>query len=104
MQFAEVRMKPDDRHARKPMRRAQLILALVIAPALSALVGHNVGQHATAGDGALQMQFSNRDGESVFAGRAPSATPDHALLSASDVERSLPLPARAVAMQESVIL
>ena len=97
-------MKPDDRHARKPMRRAQLVLALVIAPALSALVGLNVGQHATAGDGALQMQFSNRAGESVFAGRAPSAAPDHALLSAADVERSLPVPARTLSMQESATL
>lgn len=86
------------------MRRVQLIVALVIAPALSALVGHNIGQHATAGDGALQMQFSNRTGESVFAGRPPSAAPDHALLSATDVERSLPQPARAPAMQESEIL
>jgi hypothetical protein len=97
-------MKLDDRHYRKPMRRVQLVLALVIAPALSALVGHNVGQHATAGDGALQMQLSNRAGESVFAGRAPSAAPDHALLSATAVERSLPQPARAVSMQESAIL
>jgi hypothetical protein len=97
-------MKLDDRHYSKPMRRVQLVLALVIAPALSALVGHNVGQHATAGDGALQMQLSNRAGESVFAGRAPSAAPDHALLSATAVERSLPQPARAVSMQESAIL
>jgi hypothetical protein len=96
-------MKPDDRHARK-RRRTQLVLALVIAPALSALVGHNIGQHATAGDGALQMQFSNSAGESVFGGKAPSATPDHALLSAADVERSLPVPARTLAMQESATL
>ena len=57
MRLAEVRMKPDDRHSRKPMRRAQLVLALIIAPALSALVGHNVGRHATAGDDAVQMQY-----------------------------------------------
>jgi hypothetical protein len=97
-------MKPDERHARKRMRRAQLVVALAIAPALSALVGHNIGQHATAGDGALQMQSSNRAGESVFVGKAPSATPDHALLSATDVERSLPAPARALALQESATL
>lgn len=82
----------------------RLVVALVIAPALSALVGHNIGQHATAGDGALQMQFSDRAGESVFVGKAPSAAPDHALLSATDVERSLPRPARALAMQESAVL
>ena len=86
------------------MRRVQFVLALVIAPALSALVGLNVGQHATAGDGALQMQSSSRIGESVFVGKAPSAAPDHALLSATDVERSLPVPARALSMQESATL
>jgi len=97
-------MKPDDRHARKPMRRVQLALALIIAPALSALVGHNVGQHATAGDDTRQVQLSGQTGASVFFRQAPSATPDHALLSASDVERSLPPPARALALQESAIL
>ena len=98
-------MKPDDRRARKPMRRAQLVLALIIAPALSALVGHNAGRHAMAGDDAVQMQYSSRSaGASVFFGQAPSATPDHALLSAADVERSLPAPARALAMQESATL
>lgn len=96
-------MKPDDRQARK-RRRTQLVLALVIAPALSALVGHNVGQHVTAGDGTLQLHSSNRAGESVYFGKPPSATPDHALLSAADVERSLPVPARTLAMQESATL
>jgi hypothetical protein len=98
-------MNPDDRHARKAMRRALLASALIIAPALSALIGHDIGRHATAGDDAIQTQFSRRSAsESVFVGKAPSATPDHALLSAADVERSLPVPARAPAMQESTTL
>jgi len=41
--------------------------------------------------------------QSVFPGGSnPSAAPDHALLSASDIERALPVPSRTAGMMTSV--
>ncbi|HQR69067.1 MAG TPA: hypothetical protein PLE54_00560 [Burkholderiaceae bacterium] len=40
--------------------------------------------------------------ESVFqSGQPPSAVPDHALLSASDIERALPVPARTLRLGDT---
>ena len=86
---------------RKPMRRTQLVLALVIAPALSALVGHPSGSTRPPGMARSRCSFRTGPLNRSSSGKAPSAAPDHALLSAADVERSLPVPARSLSMQES---
>jgi hypothetical protein len=69
-------MKHLARFTRKLTRRRAVVLALVAMPLLLHYVS-TMPDHDT-----LQ--------KSVFEAGTPSATPDHALLMASDIERALP--------------
>ena len=95
-------MKRD--HFQTTRRGRPLVLAsAVLVVTLSGLVGVRFGLQnepiPVIADPASQPTFH----ESVFQdGRRPSAAPDHALLSASDVERALPVPPRTTRMVESV--
>lgn len=83
-------MKRDHFQTRRPRRPLGLATA-VWAATLCGLVGLRLGMGAQdsswVADPAVRPTFH----ESVFpGGHPPSAVPDHALLSASDVRRALP--------------
>jgi hypothetical protein len=103
-QFAamEVTMKRDHFHTKRPGRPLVLASAVLVVT-LSGLMGIRFGLQnepvPVIADPAAQPTFH----ESVFQdGRRPSAVPDHALLSASDVERALPVPSRTSSMAASI--
>jgi hypothetical protein len=85
----EVRMKRDHFQTKRP-RRPLVLASAVLVAALCGLLGLRLGieaqDHESVADPALRPTFH----DSVFPGGRPSATPDHALLSASDVDRALP--------------
>ena len=69
-------MKHLARLTRKLTRRRAVVLAVIAMPLLLHYVSTMTDEHMPQ--------------ESNFAPGAPSATPDHALLMASDIERALP--------------
>ncbi len=94
-------MKRDHFQTRRPRRPLGLATA-VLAAALSGLLGLTLGMGAQDGswlaDPAVRPTFH----ESVFpGGHPPSAVPDHALLSASDVQRAMPDPRPAYGLAEA---
>jgi hypothetical protein len=76
-------MKHLSRLTWNPTWRRAVVLAVIATPLLLQYVNTMTEEHA------LQ--------ESIFVAGAPSATPDHALLMASDVERALPVAPRVPA-------
>lgn len=95
-------MKRDHFHTTRPGRPLVLASAVLVVT-LSGLLGLRFGFQnepiPVIADPAVQPTFH----ESVFQdGRRPSAVPDHALLSASDVERALPVPPRTSGMVTSI--
>jgi hypothetical protein len=94
-------MKRDHFQTRRPRRPLGLATA-VLAAALCGLLGLRLGMGALdsswVADPAVRPTFH----ESVFpGGHPPSAVPDHALLSASDVQRALPDPRPAYGRAEA---
>jgi hypothetical protein len=85
-------MRRDPLQTGRSAWRRLLASTLVVVPIWWGLAGSvddraSVADRAASGDGVA--------GSSVFTpGQGPSAAPDHAMLSASDVERALPPPSR----------
>ena len=75
-------MKHPSRIAAGPRKRYLVVVVITLAPLI-----WNFADHATDTDVSA---------DAVLRASAPSAAPDHALLMASDVERALPVPPRAV--------
>ena len=95
-------MKRDHFHAMPP-RRCGRVGAALIAAALCGLIGAQLDFSSLDAEVSTPPALRPTFHESVFVGdRGASAAPDHALLSASDVERALPVPSRTAGMTHSV--
>ena len=87
-------MKRDHFQSAPPHRPALRATVMFVA-GVSAGFGLNFGLDAYDTLSVVDPSAPPTFHESVFpGGRRPSAVPDHALLSASDIERSLPVPPR----------
>ena len=75
-------MKRHSRLPARPMKRYLVVVAITLAPLIWNFAEHRPDTDVSA--------------DTVFPAGAPSAVPDHALLVASDVERGLPVPPRAL--------
>ena len=81
-------------------RRSALIVSAVLVCALCGLVSGSLGwgdyYHASSPGPDSAME------ESVLLRNRAASAPDHALLSASDVERALPVPSRTAALTPTI--
>lgn len=94
-------MKRDHFQTRRPRRPLGLATA-VLAAALCGLLGLRLGMGAQDSSWVADPAVGPTFHESVFpGGRPPSAVPDHALLSASDVQRALPARRPAYGLAEA---
>jgi hypothetical protein len=75
-------MKHPSRIAAGPRKRYLVVVVITLAPLIWSFAEHTTDTDVSA--------------DTVLQSSAPSAAPDHALLMASDVERALPVPPRAV--------
>jgi hypothetical protein len=82
MQLAEDMMKHPSRIAAGPRKRYLVVVVITLAPLI-----WNFAEHTAD---------TNMSADTELRAGAPSAAPDHALLMASDVERALPVPPRAM--------
>lgn len=87
-------MKRDHFFSEQPRRPARVASALLVA-ALSGLVGASIDWGPV--DPALRSLDTS---PALLRNRAPGV-PDHALLSASDIERALPVPTRTAGLTVS---
>jgi hypothetical protein len=101
MQTAEVDMNRDPRHGSSSGGFGRIVVALAIA-AVCGSIGVPAGLTSLETDVTSAPSWRPMYGSSVFPDpRAPSAAPDHAMLSAADVERALPAPSRTTALTEA---
>lgn len=89
---SETKMKRDHFFS-KPPRRPERVVSALLAAALSGLVAASINWGP--GDPALR----SLDAAPALLGAA--GVPDHALLSASDIERALPVPSRTAGLTPS---
>jgi hypothetical protein len=96
-------MKRDHLQTTRPGRPLALASAALVV-ALAGLLGVRFGLNAEGHRSVAGPQAEPTFHQSVFpGGRVPSAVPDHALLSASDVERALPVPSRTEGMMKAAV-
>ena len=75
-------MKRYNGFAARPRKRYLVVVVITLAPLIWSFAEHGPDTDAAA--------------DSALAARPHSAAPDHAMLMASDVERALPVPPRAL--------
>ena len=75
-------MKRCNGFAARPRKRYLVVVVMTLAPLIWSFAEHGPDTEAAA--------------DSALATRPDSAGPDHAMLMASDVERALPIPQRAL--------
>ena len=95
-------MKRDPWHGTSSGRLGRIVVAFAIA-AVCGSIGVPAVLTSMETDVASAPASRPTDGPSVFSDpRAPSAAPDSALLSETDIERALPVRGRIAGMTESV--
>ena len=81
-----------------PPRRSALIVSAVLVSALCGLVSGSLGW----GDDYRASSLDPAMGEAALLRNRAAAAPDHALLSASDIERALPVPTRTAGLTPTI--
>ena len=81
-----------------PPRRPALIVSAVLVSALCGLVSASLGW----GDDYRASSLDPAMGEAALLRNRAASAPDHALLSASDIERALPVPTRTAGLTPTI--